>query len=563
MHDGLLAVVAVLAVGMVGCCLQPSSELGPDAGQAGTHGGTLRDGGGGALDSGIPSASDGGIDGGSLVDAGQSGPNSGPDSGPLNDAGTAVDAGAGDGGPQDDGGSVLDSGSPADSGSDAGPGPAYMDLAGWPRWHHDPAATGQSAADTSWLRGAVAWKYSVGQPAANSYPFPTPTYMNSPVVGPDGTIYQLGMDGTLHAVNPVGKELWTAYLLSPVPDVETGTPLVGADGTIYVASGSYSLTANQVGLLFHVSASGQLLYRAQPPAGCRTDPTTGSCIHAQGFQTCPNQGPDGLIYAGSNFGQTVAYADDQTGTLTEQNTIVLPWMGLRTDVVVGPGDTSFWCSSNLCFALTPPTSGFQIASGWPLAGAAIGNAPGAPDGGNATTLTNSDLAYDATGTGWLFVEAGSQTSSTGWTEVVAMDPATGSLHWDVTLPSGPTPGKYVPGTVVGLYASDVGNSAPAVGKNGVVYVGNLDGLYAFDAATGTIEPGFPFKTQSDVDTAPALGGDGTIFFGTANGTLYAVQPDGSGRFQLATAGRISSSPAIGPDGTVYFVSDDGFLYAVH
>jgi outer membrane protein assembly factor BamB len=176
---------------------------------------------------------------------------------------------------------------------------------------------------------------------------------------------------------------------------------------------------------------------------------------------------------------------------------------------------------------------------------------------------NSDLAYDASFTGWLMVEAGTQTGSTGQTEVVAMDPKSGSLHWDVALPSGPTPGSFDPTTDVGIFSSDVGNSAPAVDAvDGTVYVGNVDGLYALVGASGAIRKGFPFKTTSDVDSAPAIGGDRTVFFGTADGTFYAVEPDGTQRYAYKAGGRISSSPAIGPDGTVFFVADDGFLYAV-
>ena len=214
--------------------------------------------------------------------------------------------------------------------------------------------------------------------------------------------------------------------------------------------------------------------------------------------------------------------------------------------------------------MTSPAAGFQIMPAWPSSGATIGSA-----GGNGlTSFTNSDLAFDANHTGWLMVEAGTQTGSTGQTEVVAMDPANGSVKWDTPLPSGATPGSYSAFTEQGIFSSDVGNSAPAVANlqgqasDGTVYVGNVDGLYALDGKTGKIQPGFPFKTPSDVDSAPAIGGDGTVFFGTADGTFYAVNPDGTQRFQFKTGGRISSSPAIGPDGTVFIVSDDGQLYAI-
>lgn len=208
-------------------------------------------------------------------------------------------------------------------------------------------------------------------------------------------------------------------------------------------------------------------------------------------------------------------------------------------------------------------------AGWPAAGAQIGGAGGSGLQ-NGTSWVNSDLAYDASFTGWLMVEAGTQTSKgTGNIEVVAMDPTNGSIKWDKALPSGPTPGTFNPNTGVGVLVADVGNSAPAIDAvDGTVYVGNVNGLYALVGQSGAIKSGFPYipsqdtGANADVDSAPAIGGDRTVFFGTAGGTFYAVNPDGSERYHLKTGGRISSSPAIGPDGTVFFVSDDGNLYAV-
>jgi outer membrane protein assembly factor BamB len=71
-----------------------------------------------------------------------------------------------------------------------------------------------------------------------------------------------------------------------------------------------------------------------------------------------------------------------------------------------------------------------------------------------------------------------------------------------------------------------------------------------------------FRTANVTD-APAIGGDGTIFFGTRDGTFYAVKPDGTPRFQVTTGGQIASAPAIANDSSIYFASDDGNLYAIH
>ncbi|MEO0080493.1 MAG: PQQ-binding-like beta-propeller repeat protein, partial [candidate division WOR-3 bacterium] len=50
--------------------------------------------------------------------------------------------------------------------------------------------------------------------------------------------------------------------------------------------------------------------------------------------------------------------------------------------------------------------------------------------------------------------------------------------------------------------------------------------------------------------------------GSDDGYLYAIKPDGKLRWRYRTEGPIYSSPAIGSDGTAYFGSNDGYLYAV-
>ncbi len=438
---------------------------------------------------------------------------------------------------------------------------------GWPKWHNDNTDQGQSIADTSANDGTLLWQFRVGVPHSAGGLLgsvnPNPSYLNSPVVDEYGNVYQLGMDGTFYAVDPGGNQLWTAKLLPPNPDEHPATPIIAKDDTIYIETGTdgASMSAAQ---LYHIDAkTGSILYQAGPPTQQSCYSANG-CASADGFDVNPSIGNDGLLYDGDDFGQVVTYSLAASGgTFTQANGIILQFYGERVAVSIDQANNSYWCCLNVCFGVTAPSAGFQQMGAWPATGATIGKAAG-----QGFSFTNSDLAYDQNHTGWLIVEAGSQTGSTGQTEVVAMDPANGSQKWDVTLPSGPTPTALSLMTDVGLFTSDVGNSAPAIAtfpgqpNDGVAYVGNLDGMHALDVHTGVEVTGWPLKTPSDVDSAPAIGGDGTIFFGTADGTFYAVNPDGSLRYKYTAGGRISSSPAIGPDGTVFFVADDGNLYAI-
>ena len=65
-----------------------------------------------------------------------------------------------------------------------------------------------------------------------------------------------------------------------------------------------------------------------------------------------------------------------------------------------------------------------------------------------------------------------------------------------------------------------------------------------------------------IETSPAIRGDGTIYFGSDDNRLYAVDRNGEEIWQFTAGDDIISSPAIGADGTIYFGSMDGFLFAI-
>jgi len=289
----------------------------------------------------------------------------------------------------------------------------------------------------------------------------------------------------------------------------------------------------------------------------KTLPVSGS----DGYDVCPSLSNAGLALEGDDIGFAVSYSLVGDGTLKATHTVkIVSGLTERVSTAIDMDDTSYWAYGNLCVALSSPAQGFSPLPSWPDGG--VIPAPDAPPLGSGQVLfmMASDLALDLNVTGKLFFSLGWTVDFVnGQTELSALDPKTGQLLWKKLLPSGPLPMK-----LTGYYwwTPWLGNAAPALGADGTVYVGNVDGLYAVDGATGGVKPGFPFKC-GNVDSAPAIGGDGTIFFGTVDGTFYALNPDGTQRFKVTTGGTISSSPAIGPDGSVYFVSDDGSLYAIH
>ena len=105
-------------------------------------------------------------------------------------------------------------------------------------------------------------------------------------------------------------------------------------------------------------------------------------------------------------------------------------------------------------------------------------------------------------------------------------------------------------------------SSPAIGDNGIIYAGSLDGsLYAWDSVWG--QQRWEFRSGDAVESSPALGADGTVFFGSNDHHVYAIDgTTGALKWRFATGDRVCTSPAVGSDGTVYIGSNDRNLYAL-
>ena len=107
-------------------------------------------------------------------------------------------------------------------------------------------------------------------------------------------------------------------------------------------------------------------------------------------------------------------------------------------------------------------------------------------------------------------------------------------------------------------------SSPAVGSDGTIYVGSQDdSVYAINPANGSQK--WKFTTGNAVDSSPAIGSDGSIYVGSYDGNLYAISSaNGIQKWKFKTGGSVNwTSPAIGPDGTIYVGSEDSKVYAIN
>ena len=106
-----------------------------------------------------------------------------------------------------------------------------------------------------------------------------------------------------------------------------------------------------------------------------------------------------------------------------------------------------------------------------------------------------------------------------------------------------------------------GSSSPAIGPNGVIYIGCSDNhLYAINP-NGTLK--WKYKTKGPIiHTSPAVDSNGTIYVSPSDSFLYSINPNGTLKWKYKAGGDSKSSPAITSDGTIYFTANDKYLYSL-
>lgn len=103
-------------------------------------------------------------------------------------------------------------------------------------------------------------------------------------------------------------------------------------------------------------------------------------------------------------------------------------------------------------------------------------------------------------------------------------------------------------------------SSPAIDTNGTIYIGSQDScLYAINP-DGSLK--WRFKTSGGISSSPAIGNDGATYFGSKDGSIYAVDKNGQRKWAYQTSGEVNSSPVIDMKGILHIGSNNARIYSI-
>ena len=341
----------------------------------------------------------------------------------------------------------------------------------------------------------------------------------------------LGVNGV-----PIGTVKWESYL-HPEDLGNLPAPCIGQDGTIYI------------------SDTGGSIHAVSP---------NGTALWSKNFSLYPLSAPaacaDGTIYINAS---DYLYALNPDGSVKWKFAASI---GIGIDPAVGPDGTVYVSSNSALYAINPDGTQKWMSNG--LGSAAIGfGRDGAMyvTGGNSTLSGfNAGLySVDKSGNGTLLF----QVPGIGFMTSPVIGP-------DGTIYVGDQAGRYYgvspQGTQLWSFYTG-GVTDPAIGPDGTVYLIQnsvhpvTSILWALTPAGGVKwQVPAPFNTSGNWGfTTVSVGSDGTIYAGSTDQHVYAINPSGTQKWSVAVGGYIyTTTIAIDKDGTLYVQATDGNLYAI-
>ncbi|MEZ5337456.1 MAG: PQQ-binding-like beta-propeller repeat protein [bacterium] len=382
----------------------------------------------------------------------------------------------------------------------------------------------------------------------------------APVIGPDRSVYHGSYQaGTFTALNHLLQAEWSV----PNPGGSATPPGIAPDGSLRFGSGQ----ADGSGRLHAYTAEGTELWESSVAAAILTSPVVDSlgtsyvssaagevlAIDSDGnelwsFQTGLEHSfslsisPEGYLYAAGRegglfvFGERIAPRDFTASDGTYQEEVHLQWTGL-------PDASGYGIEYRSADGNSPPDWTALYETAGPDA-TQFSHTPDAPAGNEAAFGNQYDYRVRALYAGadpgpWSDPDSGSmQESWTRWghdlrnsNQALVDGPDSSHRRW-------------------GYSGVTFAHCSPVVAGDGTVYVGSFDSfLYALNP-DGSLK--WRYQTGDKIGSTAAIGRDGTIYFGSYDGRLYALNPDGKEKWSRGYGNSISSSPVIARNGNIIF-----------
>jgi outer membrane protein assembly factor BamB len=371
----------------------------------------------------------------------------------------------------------------------------------------------------------------------SDWPAPAPTagdVRSKPLISPDKTtLYVATIDGDLHAIDIAnGTVIWTFPASDPaVGDITvfTGNPAINDAGdTVYVAGED---SGRKVWAVNTSDGTKKWIFPDDDPAVSSIDNTS---------RSSPAVDRNGVIYIGESDGSS----DGNVRAIWPNG--IQKWIydvneEVESDMVAdrtgGAWDGYIYVGDDSGTVIQFSPDSADGTPEW--------REPGGTDI-EATVAVSPDgsIVYAVTETGTVLARNAVDGSSvSGWT-----NPDTDGYYQDNGIAIDTSGGAYH-GTIYIMTSAEDGS--------GGAYLSSVkaDG-------TGFNWERVPVGSPQHSKSTPEVGPDGTIYVGTDENHVYAIDPsDGSVKWSYDLIGNVRSSPAVGDDGTVYIGSDANKVWA--
>jgi len=432
--------------------------------------------------------------------------------------------------------------STASAAADDGIPRALPQRAQWPGFAYDPGRTGQSP-------------YKGPQTNKLKWQFTLPSWGSCVAIAADGTAY-VGTDaGVLFALNADGTEKWQFRLpaveITPPADwpeakkdelMEKGLRAnindvsIAPDGTVYFGEALH-LWKGSTTTGFSVPGHERKLYALAPD---RT--VTWTFGVGQGdIATHISIDPNGTAYFGTVKGQYEQaechfYAVSPSGH--EKWSVLLSSSGTILSAALGP-DGTIYVGGNKLRALDPTDGTVKWAYDI-----------------QTTTSIAAAPAVGRDGTVYVCTRPGERPDSH---KLFAIHPD-GTKKWELAVGVMETsPALSEEGTIyITSWVPEDAPAAPGIktGLTAVTPEGRVKWSYETRFPDWHFEPGRRGKPWGS-DSSPIVGSDGTIYFGTDAGLVYAVNADGTLRWTFGAGGEFDNCPSMDAEGTLYICHSGG------